>query len=96
MEMTATDDKRILVTGGSGGIGGAIATRLAADGHAVLVHYRSNFRAIDLTDLLLIFLQQLPEELLVEAREDLQFPLRLLDYAGHSLCLHVDRLRHLN
>lgn len=28
-----------LVTGGSGGIGGAVAHRLAANGHAVVVHY---------------------------------------------------------
>jgi 3-oxoacyl-[acyl-carrier protein] reductase len=33
--------RRILVTGGSGGIGGAIARQLGADGFAVTVHYRS-------------------------------------------------------
>lgn len=32
--------KVAIVTGGSGGIGGAIVQRLAADGHAVVVHYR--------------------------------------------------------
>ena len=34
--------KAALVTGGSGGIGRAVATRLAEDGFAVTVHYSGN------------------------------------------------------
>lgn len=38
--MTITTDRRVaIITGGSGGIGRAAATRLAADGMAVVVHY---------------------------------------------------------
>jgi len=33
--------KVAIVTGGTGGIGSAVVRRLAADGHAVVVHYRS-------------------------------------------------------
>ncbi len=36
--MSASTNKRALVTGGSGGIGAAICKRLARDGHHVYVH----------------------------------------------------------
>ena len=39
------DQKKILVTGGSRGIGRAIATRFAAAGARVAIHYGSNHEA---------------------------------------------------
>ena len=44
MRRSATElaGKSALVTGGSGGIGGETATRLAAAGASVAVHYYSN------------------------------------------------------
>lgn len=40
-------DRIALVTGGSGGIGGAVCRGLAADGHTVLVGYRSDLDAAE-------------------------------------------------
>lgn len=40
--MSTHPDRVAIITGGSGGIGRACAERLAADGHAVVVHYAGN------------------------------------------------------
>lgn len=49
MSTTQNTPRVALVTGGSGGIGKAVALRLAADGLAVAVHYAGNRSAADAT-----------------------------------------------
>lgn len=50
--MISTTERRVaIVTGGSGGIGRAVATRLATDGMAIVVHYAGNRqRAVETAD----------------------------------------------
>src|SRR5690606_14459324 len=43
----ATEGRVAMVTGASRGLGRAMAVRLAADGHAVIVNYASNSAAAD-------------------------------------------------
>lgn len=45
--MNQSDQKAVIVTGSSRGIGRAIALRLASDGHAVTVNYAGNQKAAD-------------------------------------------------
>jgi len=45
--MTKQAERAAIVTGASGGIGGAVALRLAQDGFAILAHYAGNAAKVD-------------------------------------------------
>jgi NAD(P)-dependent dehydrogenase (short-subunit alcohol dehydrogenase family) len=45
--MTKQTERAAIVTGASGGIGGAVALRLAQDGFAIVAHYAGNSAKVD-------------------------------------------------